>query len=297
MTQESLLSSIGIAPDGGNYSCGMAQLNIQEWCQSMNKLSKSERKALAWPDISCDEDVLPNDIVKPLYEIALKNSGNRPDYQLTANEFKNITYKDVSSGGLSRIFSKSKMNNKSFQAASSFVNNCQNISLSIAAKAQTLKSLFDNFVPKDLRAAELYSEGQTFPRACKNTYATRAYPLHTGWLLAVAMYNAGPLQAKILAHYYQVRDNKFPAVDPKGLVEALHWGGKWNGTTLAMNDQSGKAISQKWFKSCIAQRHVARVVQHVTIPSESIVKSLDTEGCKMDSVPEYRKASSGVKEN
>ncbi|MDO9182948.1 MAG: hypothetical protein Q7U04_11100 [Bacteriovorax sp.] len=149
-----------------------------------------------------------------------------------------------------------------------------------------------------MKEAELYSEGKTFPRTCKNTYSSTAYPLHTGWLLAVAMYNAGPQQAKVLEHYYQVKKNKFPAINPLNLVEALHWGGKWKKGTdnVVYKDQEGDKYTQRWFKSCIVQRHVARVIQHVTAPLESIAKSLDQEGCKTTGVPEYRQISSGIKD-
>jgi hypothetical protein len=293
MKQESLMSSLGVSPDGGNYSCGMAQLNIQEWCQGMNKLSAEEKSNLGWPEISCDSDALRTDSVKPFYDIAIKNAGSRPSYQLTSEDFKGIISKEVN-----KSFFHSSADDKRFQAVTSFVHNCQNISLSVAFKAQTLKALFDNFVPTALKNAELYTEGKTFPRACKNAYSAKAYPLHTGWLLAVAMYNAGPAQAKILGHYYQVKNYNFPAINPLGLIEALHWGGKWQKGTdaLAYTDQAGNNLSQSWFKSCIVQRHVARVIQHVTLPAESIAKSLEQEGCKTTGVPLYRQVSSGIKE-
>jgi hypothetical protein len=292
MKQESLMSSLGVSPDGGNYSCGMAQLNIQEWCLSMNRLPMEQRAALNWPTISCEPDSLPTDIVKPFYDIAVKHLGNRPSYQLTSEDFKGITAKDVSSS-----FSRSSMDETKFQAVTSFVQNCQNIALSIDSKARTLKSLFANFVPKALREAELYTPGKTFPRVCKNAYTSPAYPLHTGWLLAVAMYNAGPQQSKLIEHYYQVKNGHFPAMNPLDLIEALHWGGKWKKRSdyVVFEDQDGEKKTQRWFKSCIVQRHVARVVQHVTIPAESIAKSLETEGCKTSEVPDYRKTSSGVK--
>ena len=305
MRQESLLSSLGITPDGGNYSCGMAQLNIQEWCQSMNSLPKNKQEELGWPaGIKCDSDELPTDIVKPFYDFARRNARNRPDYLFTAEDFKGITYKDVKHGhGLlrifSKLFSKNKMNKKTFAAVNSFVQNCQSIPLSVSAKAQALKSLFDNFVPAELKNAEQYTNGKTFPRACANPYPVSAYPLHTGWLLAVAMYNAGPLQPKIVRHYYKAQNTEFPRINPLELIEALHWGGKWKekGVNIAITNQKGDELTQIWYKSCIVQRHVARVIQHVTIPSESIAKALDVEGCKKDSLPEYRKYSSGVKDN
>lgn len=285
LKQESGMSTIGVAPDGGNYSCGMAQINIQEWCLSMNRLSAGEKAALGWPEISCEPSVLPTDSVKAFYEIALKNAAPRRSYELVASDYDGISAEDV---GLPL---------NTFNAVNSFVHNCQNIALSISAKAQNLKNLFDYFVPKALKGNELYPEGKTFPRNCSNEYPTKAYPLHTGWLLAVAMYNAGPVQAKLIGHYYDVQKNKFPAMTPLDLIEALHWGGKWKTGTdsVFFKDQDGNKFSQRWYKSCVVQKHVAKVIQHATVINQSIAKSLEQEPCKPTGVPEYRQNSSGVK--
>jgi hypothetical protein len=258
----------------------------------MNRLTDEQKSALGWPAISCEPDALPTDIVKPYYDIAIKKIGDRPEYKITSEDFKGIAFKDVNKS----FFHTSSQDTK-YQAVTSFVNNCQNIALSVDFKALALKNLFDNFVPKDLKNDNLYKDGKTFPRTCKTTYSSNAYPLHTGWLLAVAMYNAGPLQAKIVGSYFQVKDYHFPSLTPVNLVEALHWGGKWKKDTLNLEfiDQSGNKFTQSWFKSCIVQRHVARVIQHVTIPAASIAKPLDIEGCNQSLVPDYRKNSSGVK--
>ncbi len=308
MKQESLMSSLGISPDGGNYSCGMSQLNIQEWCQAMSSLSSEEKAKYGWPDISCDETTLPTDIVKPFYDIAVKNLGTRALYELTAADFNGITPEQVDGNFPS---ANGPTQTKRFQAISSFVKNCQDVSLSINFKAKTLKGLYDNFVPAKLKTAELYTDGKTFSRACKTPYTSKYYPLHTGWLMAVAMYNAGPMQAKLVGYYFQAKSTDLPAMNPLDLIEALHWGGKYiPGTNnVGYNDMDagskpGKhlfkkndtfSLQQSWFKSCIVQRHVARVIQHVTLPAESIAKSLDQEGCKPNTVPDYRQKSSGVK--
>ncbi len=295
MRQESLLSSLGVSPDGGNYSCGISQLNIREWCGSINKLTTEEKEKYGWPEsIDCEDDTIPTDIVKPFYDIAASKLGGRPSYQLTAADFAGITKKQVE-----KNFPKASrgVQEKRFQAVTSFVNYCQDIRLATLFKARTLRGLFLNFAPKDLREQNLYSTGETFNRTCASPYKSKAYPLHTGWILAVAMYNAGPVQSKLLDHYFQIKDNQYPTLSPLDLIEALHWGGKYSSSshTLEFKDQSGKQFTQKWFKSCIVQRHVARVIQHVTLPVESIAKSLEKEGCKQDTVPEYRKESSGMK--
>jgi hypothetical protein len=295
MRQESLLSSLGVSPDGGNYSCGMSQLNIQEWCNSINKLSAEEKTQLGWPlNISCEETNLPTDIVKPFYDIAVLKLGNRPSYQLTSADFQGITFDQVSSS----LSGSEEAKKDKFQAISSFVNHCQDIKLSVDFKARTLRGLFLNFVPKELREKNTYREGETFTKQCASPYMSNAYPLHTGWLLAVAMYNAGPRQRALVDHYFQIKDNNYPSLTPLDLIEALHWGGKAKKRSdlLEFKDQDNNKLTQKWFKSCIVQRHVARVIQHATLPAESIAKSLEQDGCKNNGeIPDYRKKSSGVK--
>ncbi len=306
MKQESLMSSLGISPDGGNFSCGMSQLNIQEWCSGMNTLSNEEKAKYRWPsDINCDDDALPTNIVKSFYDLAIKNLGARASYQLTSEDFKGISSEQVEGSFPS---ANNNLQSKRYQAISSFVNNCQDIALSVNFKAKTLRGLYDHFVPSKLKENEIYSAGKSYQRACKNTYATKYYPLHTGWLMAVAMYNAGPMQSKLVGYYYQAKSSELPAMNPLDLIEALHWGGKYKvGTdniTFSDMDAAKSAgewfkkdstLTQSWFKSCIVQRHVARVIQHVTLPSESIAKSLDQEGCKQSGVPAYRQTSSGIK--
>ncbi len=296
MRQESLLSALGVSSDGGNYSCGMSQLNLQEWCRGISKLSESDQHKYAWPyGISCDEETLPLIIVKPFYDLAIKNLSTKPLYLLNSSHFQSIQFQDVSSSLPKAV---TELQQKRFAAVKSFVANCQDVSLSIHFKAQTLKDLFDKYVPEPLKSSQRYQSGETYQRKCNSLYTSQFYPLHTGWLLAVAMYNAGPLQSKILEHYYQIDADHLPDLNPKDLIEALHWGGRWKKNTALIEFESSdnNKYTQKWFKSCIVQRHIARVVQHVTIPSMSIAKSLEQAPCSpLAEVPDYRKKSSGVK--
>lgn len=284
ITQESLLASLGISPDGGNYSCGIAQLNISEWCEGMQTLTQAEKDALKWPAVACAS--VTSSLVAPFYSIAVKNLGTRPEYQIDARDFRGITSTDV------------KLPEKTFAAVSSFINNCQNDELSIRFKAANLKKLFVNFVPGAMKAREQYPAGAARPSSCRIKNNTPYYPLHTGWLLAVAAYNAGPRVAGLVEHYFQVRNNIFPELTPKDLVEALHWGGKVKAGTsqVVFAGQNGKTLTQSWYKSCVVQRHVARVIQHVTLPGETVLKSLEQVPCANGEVPAYRKNSSGLKE-
>ncbi len=284
ITQESLLASLGISPDGGNYSCGIAQLNISEWCTGMETLTAAEKAAFNWPAVACS--AIKSSLVAPFYEIAVKRLGTRPEYRITATDFMGITSTEV------------KLPEKTFQAVSSFIQNCQNDELSIRFKAANLKNLFTNFVPAAMRAREVYAADTPRQTSCRIQNTTSYYPLHTGWLLAVAAYNAGPRVTSLVEHYYQVRTNSVPPLNPKDLVEALHWGGKVKpGTSsVVFTGKNGNTLTQSWYKSCVVQRHVSRVVQHVTLPGETILKSLEKFPCANGEVPEYRRNSSGIKE-
>ncbi len=282
ITQESLLASLGISPDGGNYSCGIAQLNISEWCQGMKSLTQAERDNLKWPAVDCGSVSGSN--IEPFYEIAFKKLGDRPDYQINASDFEGITQEETGLG------------TKTFLAAQSFIKNCQNDDLGVRFKAAVLKNLFLNYVPSPLQSRERLTPESSRPSDCRVQNTTPYYPLHTGWLLAVAAYNAGPRVTGIVEHYYQVARNEFPAMTPKDLVEALHWGGKVKAGTsvVSFTGQNGKTMTQSWYKSCVVQRHVARVVQHVTLPGQTILKSLEQVPCANGEVPEYRRISSGI---
>ena len=296
LRQESLLSTLGVSPDGGNYSCGISQLNLEEWCQAMHSLSEPLKKKLGWPlSINCNEDIPSSDLVKPFFDIAIKNLNGRAEYELNAQDFQGITQEQIEAGFPQ---ASAPVQVRRFQAVSSFVNHCQDISLSVDFKAKTLQGLFLNYVPKELREKNTYRTGETFNRACANKYSIPVYPLHTGWLLAVAMYNAGPRQRDLMDYYFQIKNNNYPSLTPLDLIEALHWGGKYKKDTdlIEYKNQKGDKFTQSWFKSCIVQRHIARVVQHVTLPGESIVKSLEESPCRPnDGVPEYRQKTTGIK--
>jgi biopolymer transport protein TolR len=46
---ESLFANLGIVEDGGNYSCGMGQVNLSEWCQWIRSQSDFMKVSLGWP--------------------------------------------------------------------------------------------------------------------------------------------------------------------------------------------------------------------------------------------------------
>lgn len=299
LKQESLLSNLGIAIDGANFSCGIGQVNVIEWCQYMRTLTESAQRRMNWPvGLSCAADTLTTELVRPFYEIAMRKLGGRPDYELTPDDFRGIALTQV----VSRFpAGDPALQANRFAAVSSFVKHCSDLQHGIASKGRELRRLFDVSVPETLRKMEIYPAGTSFPSSCQRPYRSRYYPLHTGWLLADAIYNAGGRQVSVLQYYFRMTKaghesgSAWRSLTPSSLIEALHWGGKWNETSQKIEYRNvyGVAESQPWFKTCVVQRHIASVIQYAARPGASIVKSLEQVPCSRTTVPAYRKKSLG----
>ena len=314
LTQESLFSELGMAEDGGNYSCGIGQVNLSEWCHWANMQSAEKMAQMGWPagGVSCG--YLSPGLIKPFYEIAKTRLNGLPEYRLDKPHFQSITYRDVVSGFPS---GPSSIQMLRYQSAVSFLNNCTDVANGIAAKANELKNLYNNTVPAGLKTRDLYPAGKEYARVCKDKGYTRAYPLSLGWLLAVGIYNAGGRAVDALAHYNNwsaddmAKPETWRGVGPTELVEAFYWTGKYErrDDKIHFNDLSGNDLAWIWFKPCVLQRHIARVVQHVTLPgTPKLVDTLEGEfKCAKSqfdpasgelvksAVPPHRQSSSGTK--
>lgn len=282
LTQESLFSDLGVAEDGGNYSCGIGQTNILEWCSWANKQTTIKKQNMNWPsNISCGD--LSLSLVKPFYDIAITKLGDLPNYRLNKSHFKDIEFDEVSDKFPQAPFDIQK---KRFQAINSFINNCSNISEGIDAKANELKKLFSIFVPSGLRNREQYKNGEKLNLKCIDVGDETYYPLHTGWILAVGSYNAGPKAIDAFAHYHGLSkkdlqdSSKLTEIAPNELSKALYYSGKYNPSDdkIHFTNLNGKDSSWNWFKLCVLQRHVGRVIQHNIRPGvDNVVENMEAK--------------------
>lgn len=266
--QESLFAELGISDDGDNYSCGVAQINLYEWCKWANSVDTKKKLEIGWPERGHVCQTGDRLWVKPFLEIARKKKGGGTAVE--SSFFEGIGFADVVTGFPTADASTQQ---KRFRLASSFVKNCTNPTNAIAAKANELADLYRVFIPSGLKRAQQTSAGP--------------YPLHVGWLLAVGAYNAGPrvVEAMIHARAFtsaQLEDpNTFENFTPMDLVTSLFWAGKWNPVTdnMQVTTRAGQTTEMKWIKLCIVQRHVSRIVEHVTLATVTtpLVHSLETE--------------------
>ena len=311
--QESLFAELGIAEDGENYSCGLGQINLEEWCRWATSQGAEVRQKLKLGpgDMNCRE--LDKTLVRPFYEIAKRRLNGLPEYRMTKEHFKNIKLENVIND-----FPDAPMPTQRarFQAVTAFINTCQDPKNAIAAKANELSSLYERFIPAGMKQKDQYAPGEKFQRKCKGEGYLGTYPLNSGWLLAVGSYNAGPRAVDAVAHY-----NRWSAADmeqlstfknftPVTMVESVYWSGRYNPNTdkIEVTNRNGSISGWVWFKECVLQRHMARVAQHVTLPgTPTYIDSLegdykcaksqfDEDGKLVKSaVPPFRQKSSGQK--
>lgn len=310
--QESMFVALGITADGGNYSCGVGQSNITEWCRWANQQSADKKKQMGWPG-AVDCGSLPSTLLKPFHDIAMTKLNGLPDYRLTKAHFAGIKQQDVVGGFPTGDAALQKLR---FQAATSFINTCEGVNDGIAAKANELANLYRLYVPKGMKEREVYASGQSFGRQCQQRGFDGYYPLHGGWLMAVGSYNAGPRAIDTLAFYNGwtsedvAKTSTFEGITPLEMVNALYWAGKYSAVDDKIHYKTfgGQGASWNWFKQCVLQRHIARVVQHVTLtgypaPVDSLEGAntcarsvFDADGKLVKSgVPEFRQKSSGIK--
>ena len=267
--QESIFAELGISEDGGNYSCGVGQINISEWCRWATRSGAKARADALWPRRG-ECSLLDPSLVKPFFDIAKTRLESIPEYKLSKVQFANITYQQVMRGfpqadeGVQR---------RRFQLVKSFINNCSDARDGIIAKAHELATIYNDYVPGAFKRRGTYQRGQAYQRRCNQKGEGGVYPLHLGWLLAVGVYNAGPRAIDSVAYYNgwtseDLRDpgtlNGFSVVD---MVKSLYWAGEYDRSSdrIAFTNLAGNQTSWIWYKPCVLQRHIARVVQHVTL--------------------------------
>lgn len=286
--QESIFAPLGVADDGGNFSCGVGQINMSEWCDWAETQSSSKKKSMNWPTdgVDCGAESSKT-FAKPFYDIAVERLGSLPTYRMTAAHLQKIPLKSVSPAWSDVSSSVQK---RRYELVTAFLNSCLKIEDAIPAKAYQLRKLYNYFVPQGLKQHEVYKSKEKYNKQCSRPHDSKVYPVQTGWLVAVGAYNAGAKVQDAMAYTrrWSKKDieskETFKGFTPQGLVSSIYNVGKLNPKTgrVEFKDLNGDLTSWSPFKICILQRHIARVVQHVTEPGVApLVDSLEgAAGCK-----------------
>jgi hypothetical protein len=246
IAQESGWMEMGLAEDYGNWACGLAQLNANDWCGWASHAGPEIQARIQWPkkeveafqkshpkvDV-CDSDFLVPEHARPFYDVALKRLRTElpdaPEYMLEGRHAKNpqvASFEEVQVG-LGKV-TATLPGNKTLAAqkirysiVASFAGNCSAYENGVPAGAYTFQQAFKD-LPKELQNAQRYKSGEKNPNLCQAN-PSQYYPLHVGWLLANAVYNAGP---EILPGVYQYQKNSgisWENFTPENLVSAIQF--------------------------------------------------------------------------
>ncbi len=302
LLQESSMVDLGISEDYGNWSCGIGQLNLIEWCTWAKNETPEMKKSIQWPsdvvaqyekenpgqDI-CGGDFIRAAHVKPFHDIGLRNlrsdginhsesfllgehiiQGGSVSYPTVARELHSITLKKMKCSHRHReddecLKIKTSTNERTAQflrylLTKNFAENCSSHKNMIQAKAFTLKQLFDA-MPTDIKISQKYKSGNTFNRACLQKNITDSVPLHVGWLLSDAVYNAGQEIIPGIYNYKIKNKLSWDAMTPSHLAKAID-------STLKIKRYS-KQLTKIGREE--AHYHIRNVIQNVS-DDETIVE-------------------------
>ncbi len=250
IAQESSWMEMGLADDFGNWACGLAQLNVNDWCNWSENADALTKAKIKWPvkEIQayrsqhpganiCDTSFITPSYAGPFYEVALKRlrseDPDAPPYMLRsrhASEPRLPNYLEIMAGY--RFVAKYSIDDRiskndphaqglRYLITSSFAANCSDYHNGIDAAAFTFAEIFKQ-LPQELQQAQKYKKGLENPNNCaQNT--SNYYPLHVGWLLANAVYNAGPEILPGVFKYQQNSRISWENFTPEDLVKAIHF--------------------------------------------------------------------------
>lgn len=304
LMQESMFSDLGIAEDGGNFSCGIGQTNVLEWCRWSNQSGAFGTKM--------DCSILTPELVRPFYKIAKSRLAGEPEYKINKNHFTGIQFDDVVAEFPQATAS---IQQSRFDFVKNFIEICSDVSNGISAKAHELGVLFNETVPQGFKGKGKYANGEKFNLQCQDEGEVAHYPLSPAWLFAVGAYNAGPGVIDLISYYYDWKasdlgqEKTFAQIEANDLIASFYWSGVYDGVTdkIKISTLAGQERKWSWFKQCVLQRHIAHVVQNVTDPTaEPIVTSLEgkykcpksvfdpaTGELVTSAVPKFRQSSTG----
>ena len=297
LAQESGLIDYGIIYDLGNYSCGMAQINISEWCQYVHSLPKQRQDELGWPSTltDCERRVKPRwlkktydqlvkKIKKPVTTSPVAATVTAPTIASSEQDDTEDPIDPSEFGTDSKLFENLIHSHQEHsikdQAVLSFVKHCGHFEYAIPAKAEILRDIFDKTVPSFYKTHEVYKakEGPADWK-CKVPYQSTYYPFHTGWLIADGIYNLGEELVSLVAR--QVNENYENLKNPAQLLFAIKDAGTLSPKTALLDFKTiddNKKKSTSWFRTCVVDRHITNVVNfslddqykqtHLIIPEE-----------------------------
>ena len=251
LAQESSLQEMGLSKDYFNWACGVGQLNINDWCSWANQTSTETKSQIEWPQQDFDRLHAQNprlnlcgtffivpEYVRPFHQAAMlrlqsEMGPSAPEYMLEGNHVLSSVPSLAQSSSMlqtmSRYYFPHHANAEAedaqklrFEIGRSFAKHCAEHRNGIYAAAFTFKKVFDS-LPEEIRSAQRYNSGEAKSPICKSEIKSEHFPIAIGWLLADAIYNAGPELLTGVMAYQKASHISWENFKPENLVDAINY--------------------------------------------------------------------------
>jgi hypothetical protein len=249
LAQESSFADDSLGRDGGNYACGIAQLNVVEWCLWGRSLNEEQASALQFPKSDmekydkenphgdfCNSDYMDPKLVEPFMNILINKFKVSSPNQMPMENYKKLSFQSMKGNLSGKTEDIQKLQ---YDVSQSFFGHCAEHRVSIPALAYILNDLYKNYVPTELKSTERYSAGEHFYKSCKTEIKSNAYPFNTGWVLTDVMFNCGE---KIVQDISKIKTQSWSDFNPTILVGYLKTLGLNHHISAVINRASDRAI-------------------------------------------------------
>lgn len=252
LAQESSLQEMGLAKDYFNWACGVGQLNINYWCGWANQADAQTQREIGWPRQEVDHFHAQNprfsvcgtffivpEFIRPFHQAAMSQmqaelGAQAPEYMLEERHV--LSGRPVSFADSypmlqtmaqyyfpnNALAASAEAQNLRYKMAQNFVTHCSEHRYGIDAAAFTFKKTFDA-LPAEIRNAQAYQPTELRLPICKSTIKSDHFPISIGWLLADAIYNAGPELLPGVMTYQRQSGISWENFSPENLVDAINY--------------------------------------------------------------------------
>jgi hypothetical protein len=251
----------GLSYDGGNYSCGLTQINAFEYCMWAQTLDPEEAQSIDWPvtEISkvSSNDICSSDVVHKPVELMMReirksksvSKMNRVDLQLVAK----VPYEKIKAN----MEGDEDLKFARYKAAVSFLKHCQDPKFAIPALAEVLLQLH-NDLPSEIKNTSFYQPNEKPREGCRRSVTTPYYPISTSWLIAGAVFNAGDTIIPGLEKY---KSKPWSEMQPNDLADLMHF-----------IPTTGELFSKEPYDWRVLDFYVHALINYSALPNKQIVE-------------------------
>ena len=254
ITQESGAAELSVGSDFDNWTCGPSQFSVISWCEWAEAQPRALQSAIGWPveevkrykgthpgvDICKENSFIAREHVRPFLEVALdrmKKETGAPEWYFLESKYY-VSPAPIQFQNIAAILSQISKAHGVFQPgdpmsehlrykmSKSFSENCSKHVYAFDAMAFALTKIYLT-LPLEVRNAQRlgFQPGTRVNPlySCQTPVTSNGYPLQVSWLIADAIYNAGPSLWNGIADYQKKSGISWEDFTPQDLIKAINY--------------------------------------------------------------------------